>query len=113
MPYRLDMQRPPGSGRTHKRLNSRNYTRGYVNGPHAPWGDTARVTALPSDARPTDAFPVGFPTIVAQDATNAARLGPLGFVAVPTTNWTTGQSISVSGFLFNWSGAAWAAGAHA
>jgi len=50
---------------------------------------------------------------VAQDATNAARLGPLGFVAVPTTNWTTGQSISVSGFLFNWSGAAWAAGAHA
>jgi len=54
-----------------------------------------------------------FPTITAQDATNAARLAGLGFVAVPTSAWTTGQSITVGTFLFNWSGAAWAAGAHA
>jgi len=113
MPYRLDTQRPPASGRTHKRLSARNQTRGYVNGVHATWGDTQRVSALVSDARPTDAFPVGFPTIVASDATNAARLAGLGFVASPATAWTTGQGITVMGFAFNWSGAAWAAGNHA
>jgi hypothetical protein len=65
-------------------------------------------------AAPTALYPgTWFPTIVASDATNAARLGPLGFVASPGTAWTTGQSINVGGFLFNWSGAAWAAGAHA
>lgn len=66
-------------------------------------------------AKPGDVF-VGYPTITAQDSTNAAKLGPLGFVAVPTSNWTTGQKITVSGtspFLFNWNGTAWAAGAHA
>jgi hypothetical protein len=113
MANRLDYQRPPALGRTHKRLNSRNQTRGYTNGAHATWGDTQRVSALPSDARPADAFPVGYPTIVASDATNAARLAPLGFVANPTTNWTTGQAITVMGFNFNWTGAAWAAGVHA
>jgi hypothetical protein len=113
MAYRLDYQRPPAAGKTHKRLNARNQTRGYMNGVHATWGDTQRVSALISDARPADAFPVGYPTIVASDATNAARLGPLGFVANPTTNWTTGQAISVMGFNFNWNGSAWAAGTHA
>ena len=53
------------------------------------------------------------PTITASDSTNAAKLGPLGYVANPTTAWTTGQKITVSSFLFNWSGTAWAAGAHA
>lgn len=52
-------------------------------------------------------------TVTAQDAPNAAKLGPLGYVASPTSAWTTGQKITVSGFLFNWSGVAWAAGAHA
>ena len=52
-------------------------------------------------------------TITASDSTNAAKLGPLGYVASPTTAWTTGQKITVSSFLFNWSGTAWAAGAHA
>ena len=52
-------------------------------------------------------------TVTASDSTNAAKLGPLGYVANPTTAWTTGQKITVSGFLFNWSGTAWAAGAHA
>jgi hypothetical protein len=54
-----------------------------------------------------------FPTITASDSTNAARLTALGFVASPTSAWTTGQQISIGGFAFNWSGAAWAAGAHA
>jgi hypothetical protein len=113
MPYRLDMQRPPRLGRTHKRLSSRLHNRGYINGPHVQWGDTQRVSALPADAQVADAFPVGFPTITASDGTNAARLAALGFVANPATAWTTGQGITVMGFAFNWSGAAWAAGNHA
>lgn len=52
-------------------------------------------------------------TVTASDSTNAAKLGPLGYVANPTTAWTTGQKITVSGFQFNWTGTAWAAGAHA
>jgi hypothetical protein len=69
-------------------------------------------------AAPGAIYPTNwFPTIVASDATNAARLAGLGFVAAPTSAWTTGQAISIGygagAFLFNWSGAAWAAGAHA
>lgn len=52
-------------------------------------------------------------TVTASDSTNAAKLGPLGYVAFPTSAWTTGQKITVSGFAFNWTGVAWAAGAHA
>lgn len=113
MANRLDNQRPPALGRTHKRLSSRLQNRGFTNGAHVQWGDTQRVSALVSDARPADAFPVGYPTIVASDATNAGRLAGLGFVANPQTAWTTGQGITVMGFAFNWSGAAWAAGNHA
>ena len=51
-------------------------------------------------------------TVTASDATNAAKLAPLGYVASPLTAWTTGQQITVSTFAFNWSGTAWAAGAH-
>lgn len=54
-----------------------------------------------------------YASITASDAPNAAKLAGLGFVADPTTNWTTGQKITVNGFLFNWNGTAWAAGAHA
>jgi hypothetical protein len=67
----------------------------------------------PGSAKPGDKYPSGYPTVTASDAPNAAKLGPLGFVAVPTTAWTTGQKIVVNGFDFNWSGTAWAAGAHA
>lgn len=52
-------------------------------------------------------------TVTAQDATNAAKLAGLGYVANPTTAWTSGQKITVGAHSFNWSGAAWAAGAHA
>lgn len=53
------------------------------------------------------------PTVTASDAPNAAKLAGLGYVALPTSAWTTGQKITVGGFDFNWSGTAWAAGAHA
>lgn len=68
----------------------------------------------PAKASPGDRFTgPEYSTITASDAPNAAKLGPLGFVAVPATAWTAGQKITVNGFDFNWSGTAWAAGAHA
>lgn len=69
------------------------------------------VSPQPNTATPGAVFPA-FPTITASDASNAARLPGLGFVASPTTNWTTGQSITVGGFAFHWTGTAWAAGLH-
>jgi hypothetical protein len=104
MATRLETQRPPTIGRFHKRTNNRLYTRGYT-GARAPWGDPS--------AGPGNVYATGYPTITASDGTNAAKLAGLGFVANPTTAWTTGQKITVNGFDFNWSGAAWAAGAHA
>jgi len=63
-------------------------------------------------ASPGTNFPAE-PTVTASDATNAAKLAGLGYVASPTTAWTTGQQITIGGFAFNWSSTAWAAGAHA
>lgn len=65
-----------------------------------------------ADAKPGDTFPAD-PDITAQDATNAAKLAAEGFVANPQTAWATGQKITIGTFQFNWSGTAWAAGAHA
>lgn len=59
-----------------------------------------------------DSFPPE-PTVTAQDATNAAKLTPLGYVAAAPAAWTSGQKMTVGAFSFNWSGTAWAAGAHA
>jgi hypothetical protein len=63
-------------------------------------------------AAPGTTFPAE-PTVTASDSTNAAKLTPLGYVAAPTSAWTTGQKITVGTYDFNWSGTAWAAGAHA
>lgn len=63
-------------------------------------------------AAPGDVFPAE-PTVTASDATNAAKLEGLGYVANPTSAWTSGQKITIGAFDFNWSGTAWAAGAHA
>jgi hypothetical protein len=63
-------------------------------------------------AQPGTTFP-NEPTVTASDAPNAAKLGPLGYVASPTSNWTTGQKITVNGFAFNWNSTAWVAGTHA
>lgn len=61
-------------------------------------------------AVPGDIF-AAEPTITAES--EFAELAALGYVAVPATAWTTGQKITIGTFNFNWSGSAWAAGAHA
>lgn len=63
----------------------------------------------PGSASPGDSFTEA--TVTAEDATNAAKLGPLGYVADPATAWTTGQHITVSTFRFFWDAAAWQPGA--
>jgi hypothetical protein len=69
--------------------------------------------AVKGAAKPGDIFPTE-PTVTASDSTNAAKLGPLGYVPNPTTAWTTGQKITVGAYDFNCSGGGtWAAGAHA
>lgn len=51
------------------------------------------------------------PTITAQDALNAAKLTPLGYVADPQSAWPTGDGIYVNAVhRFYWNGTAWAAG---
>jgi hypothetical protein len=66
-----------------------------------------RGAAAPGTVYPSE------PTVTASDAPNAAKLGPLGYVAVPATVWTTGQKITVNAFDFYWDGTAWQPGAAA
>lgn len=82
------------------------------------WNGTAwQAGKMPirSAASPGDRFPADT-DITASDASNAAKLATTEvppFVASPTTAWTTGQKITVGTYDFNWTGTAWAAGAHA
>jgi hypothetical protein len=85
--------------------------RGYATLPHTVWGETAVSPRLAS-AAPSTVY-AAETQITAQDAPNAAKLTPLGYVAAPQTAWTTGQKITIGAYFFNWSGTAWAAGAHA
>lgn len=63
---------------------------------------------LAGDVFPADA------RVTASDATNAGNLISYGYVvAPPGTAWTSGQKMTIGTFDFNWSGTAWAAGAHA
>jgi hypothetical protein len=105
MPQRQDLQKEPT--RLHARKNARRMARGFDVIPHTIWGDTSRGIAVPGSTF------TGETTVTASDSTNAAKLAGLGYVASPTTNWTTGQAITVGGFAFNWTGSAWAAGTHA
>lgn len=75
-----------------------------IYGPPVPPGPD------PGSSSPGDTFPAEA-TITAEDATNAAKLAGLGYVADPTTAWTTGQHITVGTYRFYWTGTAWAAGA--
>jgi hypothetical protein len=78
-------------------------------------GTITRNPAIPyakGNAQPGMTFPAEA-TVTAEDATNAAKLAGLGYVANPTTAWTTGQEVTIGIYDFNWSGTAWAAGAHA
>lgn len=70
-------------------------------------GNASRYRAAPGNTFPADA------QITLSDATNAAKLPGEGFRALPQTNWTVGQKITIGTFDFNWNGSAWAAGAHA
>lgn len=106
---RLDLQKGPS--KVHVRLNARRYIRGYDTTPHKLWGDTIGSTRV-APAVPGTTYPAES-TITASDAPNAAKLSGLGYVASPPTAWTTGQKITVGTFDFNWTGSAWAAGAHA
>ena len=63
-------------------------------------------------AKPGDSFPAEI-TVTASDVANAGKLAGLGYVASPTTAWTSGQAISIGTFQFHWDGSAWAAGAAA
>jgi hypothetical protein len=63
----------------------------------------------PGSASDDDVFTE--PTITAQDALNAAKLGPLGYVADPLTAWPTGDGIYVNvSYRFYWNGTAWQPG---
>jgi hypothetical protein len=72
------------------------------------------ATPTKGAAGPGDVFPAEA-TISAEDATNAAKLAGLGYVANPTTAWATGESITIgtggTAYEFSWDGAKWAAGA--
>ena len=107
MTERLETQRAPS--KKHARPNARQYVRGYDTNPHETWGETGPAPLNKGAAGPGQAFPAE-ETVTAQDATNAAKLGPLGYVAAPTSAWTTGQRIRVGDFDFYWTGTAWAAG---
>lgn len=71
----------------------------------APW--PAKNPAVPYSLYPAE------PTITASDATNAAKLAGLGFVAAPQTAWTLMQYIAIDPaalYAFHWNGTAWTAG---
>jgi hypothetical protein len=62
-------------------------------------------------ASPDDVFEgPNFVTVTAEDAPNAAKLDPLGFVADPLTAWVEDEAILVNGFAFSWDGDSWVAG---
>jgi len=51
--------------------------------------------------------------ITASDASNATELTTLGYVPATPAAWASLQKFTVSSYDFNWSGTAWAPGAHA
>jgi hypothetical protein len=98
--------------KAHVRKNARWYVRGYDTTPHEVWGDTSLPALGKGVAKNGDVFPPEA-TVTAEDSTNAAKLAGLGYVASPTSNWTSGQFMTVGAYRFNWNGTAWVAGAHA
>jgi len=67
---------------------------------------------IKSAVNPLDSF-AAEPTITASDQTNADKLATLGYAAANAAAWSTGEQFTIGGFAFNWSGTAWAPGAHA
>lgn len=70
-------------------------------------GSTAGVKGA---AAPGASF-IGETDVTASDATNAAKLAGLGYIAAPATAWTAGQKITIGALDFHWTGTEWAAGA--
>jgi hypothetical protein len=70
--------------------------------PATPVAGPSKGAAAPGDTFPAEA------TVTAADATNAAKLAGLGYVAKPATAWTTGQKVTIGTFDFHWDGSAWA-----
>jgi hypothetical protein len=85
-------------------------TAGEVTWNGAAWAAYTGVHKAASE--PGDAFPSETVT-TASDSTNAAKLGPAGYVALPTSAWVTGDKITTGTHDFHWSGTAWAPGAAA
>jgi hypothetical protein len=77
--------------------------------PPSLWEEAPGPVDGREDADPFDEF-TGVATITAQDLTNAAKLGPLGFIASPLTPWLAGERITVNTFLFHWNGTIWVPG---
>lgn len=67
-----------------------------------------RAAIVAGDVFPADA------RVTASDAPNAANLIGYGYVvAPPGAAWTTNDKMTIGTYDFNWSGTAWAPGAHA
>lgn len=77
--------------------------------PPSLWDGGGGPTPDKGSASPSDVFPAEA-TITAEDATNAAKLAGLGYVADPQTAWAVGSFMTVGTFRFSWTGTAWRAG---
>lgn len=83
-----------------------------LKGKYSMVDETGAPVPDKANAKPNDVFYES--TVTAEDATNAALLAGLGYVAASgATAWGSGEYMIVSGFKFNWTGTAWASGTHA
>lgn len=81
-------------------------------GPPAETGGVAELYGPITAVEPGDIFPAEA-TVTAEDAPSAALLTGLGYAPADTAAWATGEFFTIGTFTFNWSGTAWAPGAHA
>jgi hypothetical protein len=86
------------------------------NGQPIYWNGTAWTSGAspypPKNQAAPDTIYGPEPSITASDATNAAKLAGLGYVAVPQTAWTPGQffAVNMGDHSFHWNGTAFASG---
>jgi len=97
---RLDTQRPPASGKTHTRKNSRWDTRGYDNTPHPVWGDT-QVVSIPGGfatgataGAPGSFTPAGATIPASVQAMQANN--PVPVIPSPFTTWSGTQYVQTA-----------------
>lgn len=93
----------PGAGSAAEQANRPRLAADHKNG---SWV----IMAYKDRVKPGDRFP-NESAITAEDATNAAKLAGLGYVAQnPATAWQTGYYFLVTTYKFHWTGSAWAPG---